>query len=64
MKWEVISRPKVCGGWAFKNLHHFGLALASKRLWRIFNGTSLWRNIIMDKYLKYKYLANWLWSSR
>jgi len=47
---ELLPRPKGYGGWDLNNLHHFGLALASKTLWSILNGTGLWSNIIMDKY--------------
>ena len=34
IKWQFLARPGSCGGWGFKNIYLFGLALATKILWR------------------------------
>ena len=30
--WELISRPKIHGGWGINHIYDFGIALASKSL--------------------------------
>jgi hypothetical protein len=32
IKWNKIAKPKEDGGWGFKNIYHFGQALASSTL--------------------------------
>jgi hypothetical protein len=62
VKWENIAKPKKYGGWGFKNILLFGKALAAKSLWRSLTVPSLWKEVVKDKYLKKKEVADWLRS--
>ena len=50
--WSSISKPFALGGWNIKNFEWFNLALRTKSLWLILNGSGLWSHIIKNKYLK------------
>jgi hypothetical protein len=58
--WEVISRPKKNGGWGFRNLTHFNLALNSITLLRVLTQASIWQQVLRDKYLHNATLVNWI----
>lgn len=60
-KREVLSQPKTCGGWGFKNLHWFGTTLAIKNTWRVITGTCIWSSLIADMYLKNKPFSERIW---
>lgn len=57
-KWELLSQPKCLGGWGFKNLYWFGLALTMKSLWRALIGYGIWNHTIKDKYFKNRFYTN------
>jgi len=59
-KWELLSRPKINGGWGFLNLYHFNLALNVVTLWRLLTQQSIWHQVMFDKYLHNTTLFNWL----
>jgi hypothetical protein len=59
-RWEVLSRPKKNGGWGFRNLTHFNLALNAITLWRVLTQESIWHQVIRDKYLHNSTLINWI----
>jgi hypothetical protein len=61
-RWDVLSRPKFCGGWGFRNLFHFNTALNANTLWRVLNREGIWHNIIKDKYLHNTTIINWFRS--
>jgi hypothetical protein len=61
--WEVLSRPKSCGGWGLRNLEHFNLALLANTLWNTLFGRGLWHNIVMDKYLRHSDVIQWFRST-
>jgi hypothetical protein len=46
-----LSRPKKQGGWGFRKLPLFNLALIASTLWRVLNHPSIWKQVIFDKYL-------------
>jgi len=50
-KWEVLSKPKLMGGWGLKNLPLFYKALTANTLWRILTKPGLWNRVISAKYL-------------
>jgi hypothetical protein len=58
--WEVLSRPKKNGGWGFRNLTHFNLALNAITLWRVLTQDSIWQQVLRDKYLHKATLVNWI----
>jgi hypothetical protein len=59
-RWETLSRPKKNGGWGFRNLAHFNLALNASTLWRVLTQKGIWHNVIMDKYFSSSTVINWL----
>jgi hypothetical protein len=59
-RWEVLSRPKKNGGWGFRNLFHFNMALNAITLWQVLTQESIWHQVIRDKYLHNSTLINWL----
>jgi hypothetical protein len=61
-RWDVLSRPKSCGGWGFRNLFHFNTTLNANTLWRVLNREGIWHNIIKDKYLQNTTIINWFRS--
>jgi hypothetical protein len=62
-RWDVLSRPKSCGGWGFRNLSHFNSALNANTLWRVLTRDGIWHKIIKDKYLQHSTIVNWLRST-
>jgi hypothetical protein len=50
-RWEVLSKPKMMGGWGLKNLPLFYKALSANTLWRILTKPGLWSRVIKAKYL-------------
>jgi hypothetical protein len=64
VKWNMIAKPKKKGGWGIKKIYLFGKALASKSLWSCLMVFSLWHNVVQNKYLKQKYVVEWLREGR
>ena len=48
----MIARPRLLGGWGFKDLESFGQALRMKTLWRFLTTDTIWSQICSDKYLR------------
>jgi hypothetical protein len=46
-----LSKPKCMGGWGLKDGSVFGCALATKSMWVLLMQDSLWRRILIDKYI-------------
>jgi hypothetical protein len=59
-RWDLLARPKRNGGWGFRNLSHFNLALNATMLWRLLTHQSIWHQVVMDKYLFSIPLLTWL----
>jgi hypothetical protein len=59
-RWEILSRPKRNGGWGFRNLFHFNLALNANTFWRVLTQESIWHQVVMDKYLHNSTLIIWI----
>jgi hypothetical protein len=57
---QSIARPKDMGGWGLKNIHLFGISLATKSLWNLITKESLWKRIIIQKYIAPGTLINWI----
>jgi hypothetical protein len=38
-------------GWGLKNIHVFGISLAAKTLWNPITKESLWKRIVVQKYI-------------
>ena len=58
--WHLISRPYEMGGWNIMNLEWFSLALRLKCLWMVLQGNGIWPIIITVKYLKNRYVVEWI----
>ena len=50
--WEKVCLPKRHGGLGIRKLTHLNKALLAKQIWRIFNSTGEWRDILVNKYLR------------
>lgn len=50
---------KISDGWGILNIKIFGVALICKSLWRGIYGTSLWSDIVRQKYLKGRGIEFW-----
>lgn len=55
----TLSLPKNSDGWGILNIKFFGAALICKSLWRGIYGTSLWSDIVRQKYLKGRGIEFW-----
>ena len=51
VKWVAIAAPKEMGGWGLKDLNLFGKTLAVNSLWNFFSKESLWKHILLQKYI-------------
>ena len=49
-RWDLIMKPKSCGGWGLKDLYTFGRTLLMKSFWRGLKSTGIWNKIIKFKY--------------
>jgi hypothetical protein len=49
--WSDVCLPKDQGGLGVLNLDVMNIALLSKWLWKLFNGSGLWQTILKKKYL-------------
>jgi hypothetical protein len=48
---NILSKPKNSGGWGLKDIVVFGQSLAAKSLWVFLTRDSLWRHILIEKYI-------------
>jgi len=60
ISWDKIDKPKKLVWWGINNIYTFGKALAAKKLWRCLMVPQLWHEVIVNKYLKKKFVAAWL----
>eukprot|EP01018_Ginkgo_biloba_P002298 Gb_28324 [translate_table: standard] len=63
-KLQLIASPKGLGGWGLKNIHLFRQSLAAKSLWLLISKESLWRRIIIQKYIAPNSLIDWIRMER
>lgn len=59
-RWELIARPKNMGGWGLRRLDLFSKALRMKSLWRGLFSDTLWKKVLLDKYIKPQSVEQWL----
>jgi hypothetical protein len=52
VRWSDVCLPKDQGGLGILNLDLMNIALLSKWIWKLFNGSGLWQTILKGKYLK------------
>ena len=52
MAWEKVYLPKRHGDLGIRKLSHLNKALLAKQIWKIFNSTGEWREILVNKYLR------------
>ncbi|XP_024042043.1 uncharacterized protein LOC112099165 [Citrus clementina] len=51
MKWNLLCKPKTTGGFSFKNLHDFNVAMLGKQVWKLLtNPESLIGQIFKTRY--------------
>jgi hypothetical protein len=48
-RWDLLERPKHCGGWELRNLVTFNSTLLANTFWRALTVDSIWHIIIFDK---------------
>ena len=58
--WDRINIPKKWGGWGIKDLHLFSNGLAANMCWHLLTGHSLWKEVIVAKYIAPKNTINWI----
>jgi hypothetical protein len=63
VRWEQISTPKALGGWGMKNIFYFSTTLAEKCSWRLIKTSSLWTQVIHQKYISPLTLLDWVRST-
>jgi hypothetical protein len=63
-KWKVISKHKILRGWGLKDMWSFSKALATKSLWIFLTSISLWRLILIAKYIEPNSLLDWIGQPR
>jgi hypothetical protein len=56
----MLSNPKLVGGWGIKNIILFGHALVEKSLWVFLSSDSLWRSILIAKYIEPGTIIDWI----
>lgn len=52
--------PKKWGGWGLKDVHAFGCALLSRSIWIFFSKCSLWKEVLIDKYIPSGNILDWV----
>jgi len=62
-RWDLLARPKICGGWGLKNIPLFNSALIANTYWRALTHGSNWNKIILGKYLGNSLISTWLRKS-
>jgi hypothetical protein len=62
-RWDLLARPKICGGWGLKNLPLFNSALIANTYWRALTHGSIWNKILLGKYLGNSLISTWLRKS-
>ena len=60
VRWDLLARPKDCGGWGLKDIAAFGRALHAKLLWRCIFVPSLWHRVITAKYIRGWPISEWI----
>jgi len=63
-RWTLIATPKSQGCWDLKDIHLCGRSLATKSLWNLHTIDSLWRRIIIHKYIAPNTLLDWIRMER
>jgi ribonuclease HI len=61
--WEVLSKPKLMGGWGLRNLPFFYRALSANTLWRILMKPGFWNKVIKAKYFPHLPVHLWIRSA-
>jgi hypothetical protein len=59
-RWDLLARPKRCGGWGLRNLTMFNTALLANSFWRALMVDNIWHKILVDKYLGEFSVVDWL----
>jgi hypothetical protein len=59
-RWDILARPKSCGGWGLKNLPLFNSTLIANTYWRALNHGSIWNKLLIGKYLGNSSISTWL----
>jgi hypothetical protein len=62
-RWDLLARPKHCGGWGLINLTTFNTTLLENTLWRVLTVDNIWQRILWDKYLGGSSVVDWLRKS-
>jgi hypothetical protein len=62
VRWDRIANPKALGGWGLKNIFFFSKALAEKCSWRLIKTSSLWTQVIHQKYIAPLSILDWVRS--
>jgi len=60
VKWERLTRPNKEEGWGIRNTFHFSKALVAKRLWNVIVGFGLWRDALVQKYIYFLLVLDWI----
>ena len=59
-RWDLLTKPKECGGWGLKDTSEFGRALIAKNLWRCIFVPCLWNRVITAKYIRGWPISDWI----
>ena len=59
-RWDLLAKPKDCGGWGLKDIGAFGRALNAKNLWRCLFVPCLWHRVVSAKYLRGWAIGEWI----
>jgi hypothetical protein len=62
-RWDLLTRPKRCGGWRLRTLITFNSTLLANTFWRALTVDSIWHIILLDKYLGDTSIFYWLCNS-
>jgi len=58
-KWSSIALAKDLGGWGLKDIFPFVKALAGRNLWRLTQGNSMWKRVLISKYFANQTIEDW-----
>jgi hypothetical protein len=60
--WKMMALPKAFGAWGPKNPFLFSKVPSAKNVWRLIQGIGLRAHLVIDKYIEFNIVEDWIRS--